>query len=51
MIAGIVFHDELPLAVWFLAIYLISQHKTGLVGAGVGRNLGVRSRGEIRGEI
>jgi hypothetical protein len=35
LIAGTVMQDtKLPLTVWFLAIYLISQAKTGLSGLG-----------------
>ncbi len=42
LIAGTVFHGtKLPLTVWFLAIYLISQAKTGLSALALKRQLGV----------
>ena len=34
-------HTKLPLAVWFLAIYLISQAKTGISSLALKRHLGV----------
>lgn len=34
-------HTKLPLAVWFLAIYLISQAKTGIASLALMRQLGV----------
>ena len=42
LIAGTVFQGtKLPLTVWFLAIYLISQAKTGLSALALKRHLGV----------
>ena len=42
LIAGTVFHStKLPLRTWFLAIYLISQAKTGLSALSLKRQLGV----------
>jgi hypothetical protein len=42
LIAGTVFQGtKLPLTVWFLAIYLISQAKTGLSALALKRYLGV----------
>ena len=42
LIAGTVFHGtKLALTVWFLAIYLISQAKTGLSALALKRHLGV----------
>lgn len=42
LIAGTVFHGtKLPLTIWFLAIYLISQAKTGLSALALKRHLGV----------
>jgi len=42
LIAGTLFHStKLPLTVWFLAIYLISQAKTGLSALALKRQLGV----------
>jgi transposase-like protein len=42
LIAGTLFqHTKLPLTVWFLAIYLISQAKTGLSALALKRYLGV----------
>ena len=42
LIAGTLFQDtKLPLTVWFLAIYLISQAKTGLSALALKRYLGV----------
>lgn len=42
LIAGTVFQGtKLPLSVWFLAIYLISQAKTGLSALALKRHLGV----------
>jgi transposase-like protein len=42
LIAGTVFQStRLPLTVWFLAIYLISQAKTGLSSLALKRHLGV----------
>lgn len=42
LIAGTIFHgSKLPLTVWFLAIYLISQAKTGLSALALKRQLGV----------
>ena len=42
LIAGTVFQGtKLPLTLWFLAIYLISQAKTGLSGLALKRHLGV----------
>ena len=41
--AGTIFHStKLPLKVWFLAIYHISQSKGGISSAELGRRLGVR---------
>lgn len=34
-------HTKLPLTIWFLAIYLISQAKTGLSSLALKRQLGV----------
>lgn len=42
LIAGTVFHgSKLPLTIWFPAIYLISQAKTGLSSLALKRQLGV----------
>ena len=42
LIAGTVFQcTKLPLTIWFLAIYLISQAKTGLSALALKRQLGV----------
>lgn len=42
LIAGTLFQGtKLPLTIWFLAIYLISQAKTGLSALGLMRQLGV----------
>lgn len=42
LIAGTVFQGtELSLTVWFLAIYLVSQAKTGLLSLALKRQLGV----------
>jgi hypothetical protein len=42
LIAGTVFQGtKLPLTIWFLAIYLISQAKTGLLALALKRQLGV----------
>jgi len=42
LIAGTLFQStRLPLTVWFLAIYLISQAKTGLSSLALKRHLGV----------
>jgi hypothetical protein len=42
LIAGTVFQGtKLPLTIWFLAIYLISQAKTGLSALALKRQLGV----------
>ena len=42
LIAGTLFQStHLPLTVWFLAIYLISQAKTGLTSLALMRDLGV----------
>ncbi|WP_143001944.1 IS1595 family transposase, partial [Nitrosomonas mobilis] len=42
LIAGTVFQGtKLPLTVWFLAIYLVSQAKTGLSSLALKRQLGV----------
>lgn len=42
LIAGTVFQStKLPLTTWFLAIYLISQAKTGLSALALKRQLGV----------
>ena len=41
--AGTIFHStKLPLKVWFLAIYHVSQSKGGISSAELGRRLGVR---------
>ena len=41
LIAGILFeHTHLPLTVWFLAIYLVSEAKTGLSALALKRQLG-----------
>ncbi|MEZ5934574.1 MAG: IS1595 family transposase [Alphaproteobacteria bacterium] len=41
--AGTIFHStKLPLKVWFLAIYHVSQSKGGISSADLGRRLGVR---------
>ena len=43
MTAGAIFHStKLPLKVWFLAIYHVSQSKGGISSAELGRRLGVR---------
>uniref|UniRef100_UPI0038B4E230 transposase n=1 Tax=Thiorhodovibrio winogradskyi TaxID=77007 RepID=UPI0038B4E230 len=45
LIAGTLFHStHLALTVWFLAIYLISQAKTGLSSLALKRQLGVSYR-------
>ncbi len=42
LIAGTIFeHTKLPLTKWFLAIYLLTQHKTGLSAMQLGRDIGV----------
>jgi transposase-like protein len=42
LIAGTLFQStKLPLTVWFLAIYLISQAKTGLSALSIKRDLGI----------
>jgi transposase-like protein len=42
LLAGTLFHGtKLPLTVWFLAIYLVSQAKTGLSALALKRQLGV----------
>jgi hypothetical protein len=42
LIAGTVFQStKLPLTIWFLAIYLVSQAKTGLSALALKRQLGV----------
>ena len=41
--AGTIFHStKLPLKVWFLAIYHLSQSKGGISSVELGRRLGVR---------
>jgi len=42
LIAGTLFQStHLALSIWFLAIYLVSQAKTGLSALGLKRQLGV----------